>query len=218
MGFLATLSLVAALASVPETERSNPCRGADLVFDKVSKRCAVSDACRPAPSAKDLTITVGPATVASGGRTEVEVVLANATAAPLTFDLENARGFEAAIVGPDGKPVSRFDDCGGGIVGVLGGSDHKPTIRVTLVAGGRLRARVPVEAVVRRTVGAQRSAGGAGFAGLIRCKEKRGPAVPPGRYRLSISLPLFDENPQNPGTGLGRTTATDVTVGPARQR
>jgi hypothetical protein len=58
------------------------------------------------------------------------------------------------------------------------------------------------------------TASGGGFVGLVRCKVERGQPVAPGRYRLSIALPLFDLNPKNPGTGISRTATTDVTVTP----
>jgi len=205
----------AAHASAKEA-RPGPCNGALLDLAAAKKHCTVRDQCRPSPPATDLVVTVAPVTVKSGQKAGAEVVLANATGTPLTFDLENTFTLEASIVGSDGKPVNRVGDCGGGIVGVLGGKHPpKPTVRVTLAPGGRLRAIVTVDASVLKTVGigGEKSSGG-GFVGLVECKEERGPPVAPGRYKLSIALPLFDLNPKNPGTALRRTAMTDVTVTP----
>lgn len=197
--------------------RPGPCEGALIDLAAARKHCTVRDECRPSPRPTDLVVTVAPVTVKSGRKAEAEIVLANATSAPLTFDLDNTFPLEASIVGLDGKPVNRFGDCGGaGIVGVLGGKHApKPTIRVTLAPGGRLRATVTVEASVLNNVAVGGgTASGGGFVGLARCKDERGAPVAPGRYRLSIALPLFDLNPKNPGTGISRTATTDVTVTP----
>jgi len=206
----------AAHASAKEA-RPGPCNGALLDLAAAKKHCTVRDHCRPSPPATDLVVTVAPVTVKSGRTAAAEIVLANATAAPLTFDLENTFSLEATIVGTDGKPVNRVGDCGGGgIVGVLGGKHPpKPTVRVTLAPAGRLRAVVMVDASVLNNVGVGgEKASGGGFVGLVECKEERGPPVAPGRYKLSIALPLFDLNPKNPGTALRRTATTDVTVTP----
>jgi hypothetical protein len=202
----------AAHASAKEA-RPGPCNGASIDLADAKKRCTVRDHCRPSPPPTALVITVAPVTVKSGRKAEAEIVLANATGAPLTFDLDNTFSLEGSIVGSDGKPVNRAGDCGGGgIVGVLGGKHPpKPTVRVTLAPAGRLRATVIVDASVLTNVAI---GGDAGSFGLVRCKEERGPPIGAGRYKLSISLPLFDLNPKNPGTALGRTATTDVTVTP----
>jgi len=213
---LALVVLGWAAHAAAKEARPGPCNGALLDLAAAKKHCTVRDQCRPSPPATDLVVTVAPVTVKSGQKAGAEIVLANATGAPLTFDLENTFPLEASIVGSDGKPVNRVGDCGGGIVGILGGKHPpKPTVRVTLAPAGRLRAIVVVDASVLKTVGigGDKSAGG-GFGGLIQCKEERGPPIAPGRYKLSIALPLFDPNPRNPGTALGRTAATDVTVTP----
>ena len=214
--FVVVLLAWAANASAKGV-RPGPCNGDLIDLTEAKKHCTVRDECRPSPRPTDLVVTVAPVTVKAGGKAEAEIVLANATGAPLTFDLDNTFPLEASIVGLDGKPVNRFGDCGGaGIVGVLGGKHApKPTIRVTLVPGGSLRATVAVEASVLNNVAVGGGpASGGGFAGLVRCKDERGPPVAPGRYKLSITLPLSDPNPKNPGTDIGRTAATDVTVTP----
>jgi len=215
--FLALVVLGWAAHAWAKEARPDPCNGASLDLTEAKKRCTVRDQCRPSPPATDLVITAVPVTVKSGRKADAEIVLANATAAPLTFDLENTFPLEASIVGSDGKPVNRVGDCGGaGIVGVLGGKHPpKPTVRVTLAPGGRLRATVVVDASVLENVAIDgETAFGRGFGGLVRCKEKRGAPIGPGRYKLSIALPLFDLNPKNPGTALRRTATTDVTVTP----
>jgi hypothetical protein len=215
--FLALVVLGWAAHASAKESRPGPCNGASLDLREAKKHCTVRDHCRPSPPATDLVITVAPLTVKSGRKADAEIVLANATGAPLTFDLENTFPLEASIVGPDGKPVNRVGDCGGaGIVGVLGGKHApKPTVRVTLAPGGRLRATVMVDASVLENVAVDGdTALGRGFGGLVRCKEKRGAPVAPGRYQLSIALPLFDLNPKNPGTAVSRTATTDLTVTP----
>jgi len=193
--------------------RPDPCRGAAIDLAAARKHCTVRDACRPSPPPADLVVTVAPVTVKSGRTADAEIVLTNATGAPLAFDLDNTFPVEASIVGLDGKPVNRVGDCGGaGIVGVFGGKHApKPTVRVTLAPGGRLRATVTVDAAVLKNVAVP---AGGGLAGLVSCKDERGPPVAPGRYKLSIALPLFDLNPKNPGTAIGRTATSDVTVTP----
>jgi hypothetical protein len=205
----------AAHASAKEA-RPGPCNGPSIDLKEAKKHCTVRDHCRPSPPPTDLVVTVAPVTVKSGRKAEAEIVLANATGAPLTFDLDNAFPLEASIVGPDGKPVNRVGDCGGaGIVGVLGGKHApKPTVRVTLAPEGRLRATVIVDASVLKNVAVGGETASGGGLGLVRCKDERGPPVAPGRYKLSIALPLFDLNPKNPGTALARTATTDVTVTP----
>jgi hypothetical protein len=192
--------------------RSGPCTGALIDLADARKRCTVRDACRPSPPPADLVVSVAAVTVKAGRTAAAEIVLTNATGAPLAFDLDNTFPLEATIVGPDDKPVNRVGDCAANIIGVIGEKHApKPTVRVTLAPGGRLRTSVVVDASVLKNVGVPATGG---FAGLVQCKEERGAPVAPGRYKLSIALPLFDLNPKNPGTGITRTATTDVTVTP----
>jgi hypothetical protein len=115
-----------------------------LDFAAAKKHCTVREHCRPSPPATDLVVTVAPVTVKSGRTAAAEIVLANATAAPLTFDLENTFSLEATIVGTDGKPVNRVGDCGGG------GHRRRPRREAPAQANGSGDARAGRTAPRRR--------------------------------------------------------------------
>ena len=186
-----------SLAAPSTPTGTGPCRGSDLRADAVLASCVVDGPGLASPPASALSARVLEARVPSGGKANATVTLTNATRAPLAFDLTDGCGaFEAFIETPDAKPVSYQNECALG--GLCGGARRA---RVTLEPGGALRATVAVDASIRRLEPSGDS-----------CKEVPGGPVPPGRYRLVVSLPFTDVDAS--GTAIEREAVGDVVVTP----
>jgi len=138
-----------------------------------------------APSPGALTFrVVEPATCRSGERATFTVEMQNATSAPVTVDFENGC-LNWDTQADDGKHFTLEGEYGG-----LCGMEQR-TLRVTLEPGGVVHKKVSLTATMQRVTDDGK-------------EQTLGP-LPPGRYRMTITLPWTDNKPI-PGNDQARAS------------
>jgi hypothetical protein len=178
------------------------CRGAALELDALTAACAIKGLPKPPPppASVKVAVDVRPIKVRSGQTGTVGLTLTNVSAAPLELDLSlGCSAFEAWIYRARGTERADQDLGKGGVFNQ--GCRRGPTVRVTLEPNGVLRKQVAVVARVKKL----KSLGHT--VGLVDDR-----ALPPGRYRARVMLPLLDPVTGEEGASKTRTLEVPLVV------
>lgn len=162
--------------SLPPTEKTSieSCRGQAFDFEDRDVRCVIPYGDFVAPPAQSLAIRTvpSPVVIRSGEERDLTLELRNVSGAPLVVDLDDScLAFEA--VATNATATSFESECGG----LCGTPTQK--LRVTLEPNGVIRKNVRFAAVIRKVTG-------------DRCENKVHGPLPPGEYRLEVTLPWSD--------------------------
>ncbi|MBN2493166.1 MAG: hypothetical protein JXR96_01140 [Deltaproteobacteria bacterium] len=184
---VAALSL---MACSPAAVRPDACRGSELVFELLRERCRVAGRAPEAGLPAGIEVSVDPAELElrSGERANAFVVLTNATDSPATIELPLHLGLRAEIYAGETRLRAKPPPGTFKVAGVIarlpaGRIELGPGVRVVLEARGTLRLPLRVEAALRPSV-----------IRVVSDRASRRPEpvpepVPPGQYRLVVSLP-----------------------------
>ena len=183
-----------------ELPRVSPaCTGKQFDADDPDPRCLRHRAGEAAPDPKALAVTVHADSIAkSGHETDLVVEMRNASGKPLTLDVDPACSFEPTAT--DGTNQSFETDCGG----ICGSTGEPNVLHVTLDPDGVVVKRVRFFATQTRVV--------VGPHG--DCEEHAVGALPPGRYKVTVSLPWAYPSSEAPGRLDARMVDVPLTITP----